>query len=105
MGKVCILDIDIQGVQSVKRSTLDCRYLFIKPPTMLDLERRLHGRNTESVEKIKIRLENAVAELEYGEGEGNFDAHIVNIDVEESFREMVAILQKWYPDLDLYLGK
>lgn len=99
------MDIDVQGVRSVKRSNLDCKYLFIQPPSILDLEKRLTGRNTETAEKIKIRLENAVAELEYGATEGNFDATITNEDLEQSFKELVATLQQWYPDLDLYLGK
>ena len=102
---MCILDIDVQGVQSVKRSNLDCKYLFVKPPSILDLEKRLTGRNTETAEKIKIRLENAVAELEYGNQEGNFDATIENKEIDSSFVELVNTLQKWYPDLDLYLGK
>jgi len=105
LGKVCILDIDVQGVQSVKRSNLDCKYLFVKPPSILDLEKRLTGRNTETAEKIKIRLENAVAELEYGAQEGNFDQIITNEDLDKSFVELVTTLQQWYPDLDLYLGK
>jgi guanylate kinase len=51
-GKICVLDIDIQGVQNVKRSNLDCKYLFITPPDMLELEKRLVGRGTESLEKV-----------------------------------------------------
>lgn len=105
IGKVCILDIDVQGVQSVKRSNLDCKYLFVKPPSIMDLETRLVGRATETAEKIKIRLENAVAELEYGEQEGNFDEVITNEDLHKSFEDLVTTLQKWYPDLDLYLDK
>eukprot|EP00286_Rhodomonas_abbreviata_P017444 CAMPEP_0181342936 /NCGR_PEP_ID=MMETSP1101-20121128/31290_1 /TAXON_ID=46948 /ORGANISM="Rhodomonas abbreviata, Strain Caron Lab Isolate" /LENGTH=241 /DNA_ID=CAMNT_0023454475 /DNA_START=32 /DNA_END=753 /DNA_ORIENTATION=+ len=66
MGKVCILDIDIQGVQNVKKSDIDCRYIFINPPSMLELEKRLTGRGTETAEKVKLRLENARGEIEYG---------------------------------------
>jgi guanylate kinase len=103
VGKVCILDIDIQGVQSVKRSTLDCKYLFIQPPSLLELENRLRGRGTETAEKIKIRLENAVGELDYGAEPGNFDAIVVNVDLDSSYQQLVSILQGWYPDLDLTL--
>jgi guanylate kinase len=95
-----VLDIDIQGVQNVKKSPLDCKYLFISPPDMLELERRLVNRNTESMEKIKLRLENAVGEIEYGHG-GHFDKVLVNVELEETYREILATLQKWYPDLDL----
>mmetsp|Transcript_33328 Transcript_33328/g.55962 ORF Transcript_33328/g.55962 Transcript_33328/m.55962 type:complete len:281 (+) Transcript_33328:78-920(+) len=104
-GKVCILDIDIQGVQSVKKSSLDAKYVFIKPPSMLDLEERLKGRGTETAEKIKIRLQNARDEIEYGDGEGNFDSVLVNDDLSKCFVSLVDTLQHWFPELDLYLGK
>ena len=100
-GKVCILDIDIQGVQSVKKSTLTAKYLFIKPPSMADLESRLRGRGTETEEKIQVRLQNATKELEFGEGEGNFDVVIVNNDLQKCFEDIVDILSKWFPSLPL----
>ena len=105
-GKVCILDIDIQGVQNIKKSKLDCKYLFINPPSMAELEKRLRGRGTETPDKILVRLDNAKMELAYGQTEGNFDASIVNGEsLELSFLDMVHVLANWYPDLDLYLEK
>ena len=68
---------------------------------MLELENRLKGRNTENAEKIKIRLQNAAGEMQYGKAEGNFDAIITNVNIEKSFSELVKQLQKWYPDVDL----
>ena len=43
-GKICVLDIDIQGVRSVKKSDLEPRYVFINPPSPEILEKRLRGR-------------------------------------------------------------
>jgi len=100
-GKVCILDIDIQGVQNVKKASLECKYLFIEPPSLEDLENRLRGRNTETEDKIKIRLQNAAGELEYGKAEGNFDAIITNVNVDQSVDEVLATLKAWYPILNL----
>ena len=88
----------------MKKSALDCKYLFIRPPSLIHLEDRLIGRNTETAEKIKVRLEAAATELAFSEIEGNFDAIIVNDDLEKTFLELVAILQSWFPELDLYLG-
>lgn len=65
-GKICILDIDVQGVQNVKKSTLNPHYCFIAPPSKEDLEKRLRGRGTETEEQIQTRLTNASKELEYG---------------------------------------
>ena len=75
------------------------------PPSVKELEKRLRGRGTETAEKIKIRLENAVAEMDFGKGQGNFDAVITNHELDEALKETVNILQSWYPELDLYLGK
>ncbi|KAG6574360.1 guanylate kinase [Phytophthora cinnamomi] len=55
-GKICILDIDIQGVQQVKKSGIHAKYLFIAPPSMDELEKRLRGRATETEDKIQLRL-------------------------------------------------
>merc|ERR1712096_179724 len=72
-GKVCVLDIDVQGAEQVKRSPLDARtlYFFVRPPSMEELERRLRERGTEAEEKIKLRLENAKKELGFSEGRLN----------------------------------
>ena len=96
-GKICILDIDIQGVQSVKRSSVECKYIFIMPPSVADLESRLRGRGTETEEKLQVRLKNAVGEMEFGQAPGNFDAVIVNADLEAAFQEIVSVLSSWYP--------
>jgi guanylate kinase len=98
-GKVCILDIDIQGCQSVKKSALQCRYLFINPPSIEELEKRLKGRGTETEDKVKVRLQNAIGEIEYGQAEGNFDALVVNDSVDGSVRAIVKALAAWYPSL------
>ena len=99
---ICLLDIDIQGAQNVKKSTLDAHYLFIAPPSMEELEKRLRGRGTESEEAIQKRLANAQGELDYGLVEGNFDAVLTNNDLDKTKEEMIATFKEWYPDL---LGK
>ena len=52
-GKVCLLDIDVQGADSVKESDLDARFIFVAPPSFEVLQQRLVGRGTESAEKIQ----------------------------------------------------
>lgn len=99
-----MLDIDIQGVQNVKKSSVEAKYIFINAPSLEELERRLKGRGTETADKIKVRMENAKGEIAFGLAEGNFDAVVVNNDLEQTFVEIVNILQGWYPDFDLHLG-
>jgi guanylate kinase len=99
-NKICILDIDMQGVQSVKNSNIDCKYIFIAPPSMEELEKRLRGRGTETDDKIEIRLQNAIAEVAYGTTE-NFDSVLVNDNLDETFKLLMNRIITWYPNLDL----
>lgn len=99
-GKVCILDIDVQGVQNVKKSGLNPIYLFFAPPSMEALESRLRGRGTESEEDLQKRLANAQAELEYGSQAGHFDRVFINADLKLCFADVIEAFNEWYPQLD-----
>lgn len=96
---ICLLDIDIQGAQNVKKSSLDAIYLFIAPPSMDELEKRLRGRGTESEEAMQRRLANAKGELEYGTKDGNFDAVLVNNDLDKTLIKMAQLFEGWFPEL------
>lgn len=98
-GMICVLDIDVQGVRNVKKSNLDPIYIFIAPPSMEELEKRLRGRGTEKEESIKKRLANAKAELDYGNEAGNFDMVLVNSDLKITFEELAKSFKEWYPSL------
>lgn len=99
------MDIDIQGVQNIKKTRLDCKFLFLSPPSMKELENRLKARNTETMDKIKIRLDTAVNEIAFSQQPGNFDAVVVNDNIDETVERVVQILQEWFPELDLYVRK
>ena len=98
-GKLCILDIDVQGVRTIKsdHKLPDALYVFVAPPSVENLEGRLRGRGTETEETLKRRLGNARAELEYGRGEGNFDMVLVNDDVDVAVEELADQMRGWYP--------
>merc|ERR1712137_399448 len=74
-GKLCILDVDVQGCQNIHEGNFfeTVKFVFVKPPSMVELERRLRGRGTETEEKIKTRLANAVHEIEFAERVNFFD--------------------------------
>ena len=96
-GKICILDIDTQGVKNVKKSSLRAHYIFISPPSFEALEARLRGRGTESEKDTQKRLSNARKEMKYGEAEGNFDRVFVNDDLDETFHTLSIQIKSWYP--------
>ncbi|XP_024387548.1 uncharacterized protein [Physcomitrium patens] len=93
-GKTCILDIDVQGAQEVKKSALKAIYIFIKPPAPEEevLEGRLRGRGTETEEQIQKRLRGAKQELERAKDPALFDYILVNCNLNEAYEDLKAIL-------------
>merc|ERR1712129_461012 len=90
-GKLCILDVDVQGAQQVKKSHLDKRsvYVFVTAPSMEELERRLRSRGTEAEEKIQTRMKNAKGEMGFmTENKDFFDKVLVNGDLSEAYGEL-----------------
>ncbi|XP_030763032.1 guanylate kinase-like [Sitophilus oryzae] len=87
-GKLPILDIEMQGVKQVKQTRLNPWCVFIQPPSMSELRKRLIKRKTETEESLERRLNIAREEIMYGLGAGNFDKIIVNDDFEKAYREL-----------------
>ena len=88
MGKDVVLDIDIQGAEQV-RNNADPVTVFISPPTLAELERRLRGRGTESAEDLAVRLANAEKEMAAAD---NYRYLIVNDVLEQAVRDLQAII-------------
>lgn len=80
-GRNVILDIDVQGGLQVKRAMPEAVLIFILPPSLTELRRRLEGRGTETAEKIERRLGQALNEIKLI---GEYDYYIVNNEVDEA---------------------
>jgi guanylate kinase len=91
-GKICVLEIDVQGAQSVARTDLNARFVFIKPPTWEELERRLTGRGTDAADAVTRRLATARAELAFLETSTLFECVIVNDDLDRAYAELKAFI-------------
>lgn len=90
-GKVVVLDIDVQGVDSLRAAFGDrCVSIFILPPDMATLEKRLRQRSTDPEEKIQQRLKNAVSEMARAK---DFDYQVVNEHLDESFAKLCSIVE------------
>merc|ERR1712002_833170 len=92
-GKICILDVDSQGVKSIKKTDLDCLLVFVKPPSMEELGKRLRGRGTEQEDAIQKRLSTCRGEMEYAEQPGSYRHTIVNDTVDKAYEELRKILK------------
>lgn len=90
-GKDVLFDIDWQGAQQLyQEAGPDVVRVFILPPSMEELERRLRSRNTDSDEVIAARMARAANEISHWDG---YDYVLINDDVEPCFDEVCSILR------------
>lgn len=90
-GRSLLLDIDVQGAAQVIESDLSPVTLFILPPSVEELERRLKGRGTDEPAVIEKRLKNAVAEMAQKD---TYQYRVVNDDLETAVNEILSIFKK-----------
>ncbi len=89
-GYDVILDIDVQGAGILRqKDQLEATHIFISPPNLKELERRLRGRGTESEETIKLRLKNAATEIKAAAA---YEYLIINENVEEAANLLGSII-------------
>lgn len=90
VGSDVLLEIDWQGAQQVRAAFPEAIGIFILPPSLEELERRLTGRGTDSREVIVRRLAAAQAEMRHV---GEFDYAIINDDLERALDDLRSILR------------
>ena len=90
-GEDIILEIDWQGAQQVRRLYPDAVGIFILPPSIEELERRMRARAQDSDAVIRKRLANAREELAHA---GEFKYAIINKDFETARRELASIIER-----------
>ncbi len=87
-GRDLLFDIDVQGAAQLHLSLPRGVYVFLLPPSMSELERRLRGRGTDEEASIARRLANADAEIRQAHW---FDAWIVNDDLDAAYDHLRAV--------------
>ncbi|MBQ6774157.1 MAG: guanylate kinase [Synergistaceae bacterium] len=92
-GHDVLLEIDVQGALQVREKMPQAVLIFIAPPSVQELERRLTKRNTESQEVIRTRLNNALRELEL---QDKYNHVIINDDLERASQELRNIIMNNY---------
>ncbi len=88
-GHSVLLDIDVQGGESVKRVFPDAVLIFILPPSREELHKRLIDRKTEDLESLKRRIQTSEQEIEfYNFHQAMYSRAIVNADRETAYQEL-----------------
>ncbi|HBH95069.1 MAG TPA: guanylate kinase [Ruminococcaceae bacterium] len=88
-GQNVVLKIEIEGAENIKRLIPEAVLIFILPPSMQELKRRLYKRGTEDEETIEKRLKQAEKEISFAE---NYDYVIVNGELEKAVHDFVSIV-------------
>jgi guanylate kinase len=88
-GEDCMLVIDVQGGVAARAKVPDAVMIFLAPPSMEELERRLRGRGTESDAAMEKRLANAQKEIDCIP---NYDYLVVNDNIDEAVRRIEGII-------------
>jgi guanylate kinase len=92
-GKHVVFDVDVVGGLNIKKQFKeDALAVFVRPPSVKELEKRLTDRATDDAEKIKLRIEKATYELSF---EGSFDTVIINDDLEQAKAEALERVSKF----------
>ena len=93
MGKTPLLDIDVKGGLNVRKRFPDRSLaLFIQPPSLEELSRRLHARGTETPESLDARINKATYEMSY---KGEFDHIILNADLDQACAETEQLVRNF----------
>ncbi len=88
-GRDVVLEIEVQGAMQIHNKRPDAVMVFVAPPSMDELERRLRGRGTESDEKVQGRLQTARQEMGFA---NRFDYIITNDRLENAVADLLAVL-------------
>jgi guanylate kinase len=87
---IAVFDIDVQGGQAIKRKHSEAVLVFVLPPSLEELERRLRDRKTDSDETIRRRMLAARSEIE--RGIVSYDYIVLNDDFERAFQELRSVV-------------
>ena len=89
-GKDVILKIEVEGAMNIRKLFPECCLVFILPPSMQELERRLRKRGTEDEETIQRRTAQARNEIDVAV---NYDSFVVNDALEDAVDDLIAVIR------------
>lgn len=88
-GTDVVLEIDIQGALNVKKVYPDAILIFILPPSLAELRKRITDRGTDSEEVINLRMSKTLGELEFA---CKYDYRVINDDLDEAVKRVESIM-------------
>ena len=92
-GRICMLDVDKQGVKNIRETNLKPLFIFINAPSFSVLEQRLRSRNTDTTLAIEKRLAEAKESIEFSQQPGVYDHIIINNKLPVAYQRFQEILR------------
>ncbi|PID82987.1 MAG: guanylate kinase [Clostridiales bacterium] len=89
-GKDVILDIEVVGAKKLKDSGVKAIFVFVLPPSLNELKRRIKNRGSESEEMLEKRIERALMEVSYI---NHYDYYVINENLEQSSNDLLNIIK------------
>lgn len=89
-GKEVLLEIDVKGGEQVKKMYPESVFIFIMPPTLVELKKRISSRGSETKEEVFNRISRYFEELSYIE---KYDYFVINDDIETAVEDLSSIIK------------
>ncbi|CAF1106562.1 unnamed protein product [Rotaria sp. Silwood1] len=93
-GHICVLDVDKQGVKSIRKTNLHPLFIYISPPSYEILEKRLRARKTDDENAIQHRLKESKESMEFSKEPGVYDHIVINDKLDVAYNDLKEILHK-----------
>ncbi|CAF2466336.1 unnamed protein product [Rotaria sp. Silwood2] len=93
-GRLCVLDVDKEGVKSIRKTNLNPLVIYITPPSYEILEKRLRARNTDNENAIQFRLKESKESMEFSKEPGVYDHIVINDKLDVAYKDLKEVLRK-----------
>ena len=93
-GRICVLDVDKQGVKSIRKTNLHPLFVYISPPSYEILEQRLRARKTDDESAVQKRLKEAKESMEFSKQPDAYDRIVLNDKLEVAYKDLKDILHQ-----------
>lgn len=94
-GKIPIIEVDVQGAIKINEKAIEGNFLFIYPPSFEELRNRL-GQRLETEEEFKLRIQNAIKEIEQANNSVLFTNRLVNDNLESAVDQFYTLVDALY---------
>lgn len=94
-GKIPIIEVDVEGAKEINRQALESNFLFIYPPSFEELRRRI-GNRIETEQEFKVRIREAITQIEMANNSVLFTNRLVNDTIEDAKDQFFTLINALY---------